>query len=171
MKVFKPLPFRLLVALALGIALGSVASETVITVVGSIRHISGQIVFFAVPLIILGSVAPSIARMGQHASRLLGLSLVLAYTSAAGAGFFSMLTGRVIIPRLSIAEVAAGARPLPDMIFTLNIPQIMPVMSALVLALLVGLAVVWTKSQTFAALLEEFQKVSNHRQRRWLLTF
>jgi len=159
MKLLKSLPFRLLVALALGIALGSVANETVITVIGSIRHISGQIVFFAVPLIILGFVAPSISRMGQHASRLLGFSLVLAYVSAIGAGFFSMFTGRAILPHLSIADAAAGARPLPDTIFVLNIPQIMPVMSALALAILVGLAVVWTKSKTFATLLEEFQRI------------
>jgi len=159
MKLFKSLPFRLLVALAFGIMLGSVVNETLITVIGSIRHISGQIVFFAVPLIILGSIAPSIARMGQHASRLLGFSLILAYASVVGAGFFSMFSGRVILPFLSIADAAAGARPLPNAIFVLNIPQIMPVMSALALAILLGLAVVWTKSKTFASLLEEFQQI------------
>ncbi|MCL2233322.1 MAG: dicarboxylate/amino acid:cation symporter [Treponema sp.] len=159
MKLFNSLPFRLLVALAFGIALGSVVNETVITVIGSIRHISGQIVFFAVPLIILGSIAPSIARMGQHASRLLGFSLVLAYLSVVGAGFFSMFSGRAILPFLSIADAAAGARSLPNALFVLNIPQIMPVMSALVLAILAGLAVVWTKSKMFASLLEEFQQI------------
>jgi len=158
-RFLKSLPVRLLIALAIGIALGSYVNETVITVIDSIRHISGQIVFFAVPLIILGSVAPSIARMGKHASRLLGLSLILAYTSVVGAGFLSLFAGRAIIPHLSIADAAAGANALPPMVFTLNIPQIMPVMSALALALLVGLAVVWTKSNTFAALLEEFQQI------------
>ena len=159
MRFFKSLPFRLLVALAIGIIVGSFANETMITAIDSIRHISGQIIFFAVPLIILGSVAPSIAKMGKHASRLLGFSLLLAYASAVGAGFFSMLAGRTILPHLSIADAAAAARPLPDMIFTLNIPQIMPVMSALALALLGGLAVVWTNSKTFATLLEEFQQI------------
>ena len=159
MKFLKSLPFRLLIALAVGIFVGSFVNETAITVIDSIRHISGQIVFFAVPLIILGSVAPSIARMGQHASRLLGLSLILAYASAVGAGFFSMLTGRAVLPNLHIADAAAGARTLPSMVFTLNTPQIIPVMSALALALLVGLAVVWTKSKTFAVLLEEFHQI------------
>ena len=159
MRLFKSLPFRLLVALALGVALGSVVNETAIAVIGSVRHISGQIVFFAVPLVIVGFIAPSIARMGRHASRLLGFSLALAYLSAIGAGFLSMLTGSAVLPRISIADAAAGARPLPDMVFVLNIPQIMPVMSALALAILVGLAVVWTKSKTFATLLEEFQGI------------
>ncbi|MCL2842503.1 MAG: dicarboxylate/amino acid:cation symporter [Oscillospiraceae bacterium] len=158
-RFLKSLPFRLLVALVVGTLIGSFVGETGITIIDSVRHISREIVFFSVPLIILGSVAPSIARMGKHASRLLGLSLLLAYLSAVGAGFFSWLMGELIIPHLSIADTAAGAREMPEMIFTLNILPIMPVMSALALALLGGLAVVWTKSKAFGGLLEELQNI------------
>ena len=156
---FKTLPFRLLLALALGILIGSNVNETIMNILLSIRHISGQIIFFAVPLIIIGSVAPSIAKMGKHASKLLGLSLILAYSSVVLAGLFATLTGYTIIPRLSIADAMDSLRTLPAMLFSLNIPQIMPAMSALVLALLGGLAVVWTGSENFAKLLDEFNKI------------
>ena len=159
MRFIKSLPFRLLIALALGIFLGSIASPNVITVFDSIRHLTGQVVMFSVPLIILGSVAPAIAKMGKNASRLLGLSLILAYGSVVLAGFLSMFLGRAILPVLNIADTAAAARAMPAMIFTLNIPQIMPVMSALALALMGGLAVVWTKSKTFGNILEEFHNI------------
>lgn len=48
---------------------------------------------------------------------------------------------------------------LPDVAFQLDIPQIMPVMSALVLSALIGLAAVWTKAETLINVLQEFQNI------------
>jgi len=157
--MLKTLPFRLLLALAAGLLIGSTVNATLMNVIMSIRHISGQIVFFSVPIIIIGSVAPSIVRMGKHASKLLGISLMLAYLSVVAAGLFATFTGFAIIPRLSIASAVDSLRALPDMVFSLNIPQIMPPMSALALALIGGLAVVWSDSKRFAALLGELQGI------------
>ena len=50
-------------------------------------------------------------------------------------------------------------RELPGVAFQLDIPQIMPVMSALVFSVLVGLAAVWTKAKTIIAVLDEFQNI------------
>ena len=47
---------------------------------------------------------------------------------------------------LSIDNNVAGLRELPGVVFELNIPQIMSVMSALVLSVLVGLAATWTNA-------------------------
>lgn len=156
MKLSKSLPFILLVSIAIGIVIGLNINEGLMTALRSVRHIAGQIIFFGVPLIIVASVAPSITRMGKHASKLLGLSLGLSYGSVVLAGLLSMIAGFVIIPNLFIAETVAG-RSLPAMIFTLNIPQIMPPMSALALALFLGLSAVWTESKMFTNLLQEFQ--------------
>ena len=43
--------------------------------------------------------------------------------------------------------------------FELSIPQIMPVMSALVFSIMIGLAAAWTKAELISDLLEEFQKI------------
>ncbi|MCL2874527.1 MAG: dicarboxylate/amino acid:cation symporter [Defluviitaleaceae bacterium] len=153
---FKSLPFKLLVAIGIGLLIGLNASEGVIDVVMSIRHISSQIVMFCVPLITIGAVAPSIARMGKNASKLLGFSLVLAYASAAAAAVFAITAAFSIIPLFTIADEVEALRSLPSMTFELNIPPIMATMSALVLALMIGLSVVWTESKNFANLLEEF---------------
>ena len=45
------------------------------------------------------------------------------------------------------------------MVFQLNIPQIMPVMSALVFSMLLGLAATWTKAKVITEVLDEFQKI------------
>ena len=158
-KLFSSLPFRLLLGVILGIAAGLYAGENVMQVIVTVKNILGQMITFCVPLIIIGFLAPSITRLGSNASRLLGVAVILAYVSSVGAAFFSMAAGYGLIPRLSVVSGAEGLKDLPKAVFSLDIPQIMPVMSALVLSILLGLAVSWTKSERTAALLEEFQKI------------
>ena len=158
-KLVNSLPFRLLVALALGIVLGQLSGEGVMKVVVSLQYILGQLIMFCVPLIVIGFIAPSITRMGNHASKLLGVAVTIAYLSSIGAAFMSTAAGYALIPHLSIATDIEGLRELPPVVFQLNIPQIMSVMSALALSLLVGLAAVWTKSKLTCDLLEEFQQI------------
>ena len=158
-KLFTSLPFRLIVALLIGTGLGQIFSESAMKVVVSIQYILGQLITFCVPLIIIGFIAPSITRMGSNASKMLGLAVVIAYLSSICAAFLSTLAGYSLIPHLSIATDIEGLKDLPAVIFQLNIPQIMPVMSALAFSLLIGLSAVWTRSTLTCNLLEEFQHI------------
>ncbi len=158
-KLFGSLPFRLLLAVALGIIFGQLVGPGVMQVVVTIKYVLGQLITFCVPLIIIGFIAPSITRLGNNASKILGIAVVIAYASSVGAALFSMAAGYGLIPHLNIVSEVEGLKELPTAVFQLDIPQIMPVMSALVLSILVGLAVSWTKSKTLAACLEEFQQV------------
>ena len=158
-KLFESLPFRLLLGIAVGILCGLVFPESVMKVVVTLQYIMGQLITFCVPLIIIGFIAPSITRLGANASRLLGVAVIIAYVSSICAAFMSMGAGYALIPHLSIDTSVAGLRELPDVVFELNIPQIMPVMSALVLSILLGLAATWTKSQKTIDLLAEFQNI------------
>ena len=158
-KVFNSLPFRLIVAIAVGILLGRVFGEGVMKIVVSIQYILGQMITFCVPLIVIGFIAPSITRMGNNASRMLLVAVAIAYLSSISAALMSTAAGYALIQHLSIATDIEGLRDLPTVVFQLNIPQIMPVMSALAFSLLIGLAAVWTKSQMTCKLLEEFQNI------------
>ena len=158
-KLFGSLPFRLLLGIAVGILCGLVFSESVMKVIVTLQYIMGQLITFCVPLIIIGFIAPSITKLGANASRLLGVAVVIAYVSSICAAFMSMGAGYALIPHLSIDTSVAGLRELPEVVFELNIPQIMSVMSALVLSILIGLAATWTKSQGFINLLAEFQNI------------
>ena len=158
-KLFGSLPFRLLLGIAVGILCGLVFSESVMKVIVTLQYIMGQLITFCVPLIIIGCIAPSITKLGANASRLLGVAVVIAYVSSICAAFMSMGAGYALIPHLSIDTSVAGLRELPEVVFELNIPQIMSVMSALVLSILIGLAATWTKSQGFINLLAEFQNI------------
>lgn len=158
-KILNSLPVRLLIGVVIGILIGLVANEQVMLAVVSIKYILNQLILFCVPLIIIGFIAPAITKLGQNATRLLGFAVAIAYISSLGAALFSMAAGYGIIPHLSIVTDVEGLKELPDVVFQLDIPQIMPVMSALVLSLMLGLAVTWTKADVFAKLLDEFQKI------------
>lgn len=158
-KLFSNLPFRLLLGIVIGILVGLYVGENVMQVVVTIKYVLGQIITFSVPLIIIGFIAPSITRLGNNASKILGIAVVIAYLSSIGAAFFSTTAGYGLIPNLSIVSDVEGLKDLPEVVFQLDIPQIMPVMSALVLSVFLGLAVSWTKSNNLANILEEFQRV------------
>lgn len=158
-KLFDNLPFRLLLGIIIGVILGQVFPESVMKVVVTLQYIMGQLITFCVPLIIIGFIAPSITKLGKNASRLLGVAIVIAYVSSVCAALMSTGTGYALIPHLSIDTEVAGLRTLPDVVFELNIPQIMSVMSALVLSVLVGLAATWTNSKLTCDFLGEFQNI------------
>jgi len=158
-KLLSSLPFKLLMGVILGILIGQAASESVMNVVVTIKYILNQIIIFCVPLIIIGFIAPSITRLGNNASKMLGVAVSIAYVSSIGAALFSMAAGYIMIPHLSIATDVEGLKELPQIVFRLDIPQIMPVMSALVFSLLLGLAATWTKAKAITDVLEEFQDI------------
>lgn len=160
MKSFaKSLPFKLLCGVVIGIVLGLVLNESLMGVVVTIKYISSQIIFFCIPLVIIGFIAPSITKLKSNASKMLGLAVALAYVSSVLAAAMSTIAGYLIIPHLSVSTQADALRELPPVIFELNIPQIMSVMSALALAMLVGLAATWTKAPTIEKMLDEFQAI------------
>ena len=159
MKLFKSLPFRLLLGIVLGILLGLVFPRNVMVVVVTVKYILGQLITFCVPLIIIGFIAPSITRLGNSATRMLTVAVVIAYVSSVLAACMSMVAGFALIPHMTIVTNAEGLKTLPEVGFQLDIPQIMPVMSALVFSVLLGIASVWTQAKTMTSILEEFQKI------------
>ena len=158
-RITKSLPFKLLLGVCIGIIVGLLAGEGLMNIIVTVKYILGQYIYFCVPLIVIGFIAPSIPKLGNNASKMLAVALVIAYVSSLGAAVFSVLTGNVIIPYLSIASSVGDLKVLPEVVFKLDIPQIMGVMSALVFSLLVGLAATWTRAVTVINLLDEFQEI------------
>ena len=139
--------------------LGLVLPRSVMVVIVTIKYILGQLISFCVPLIIIGFIAPSITKLGNSATRMLCVAILITYVSSVLAACMSMGAGFALIPHMTIHTATEGLRTLPDVAFQLDIPQIMPVMSALVLSILLGLAAVWTKAKTITSVLQEFQDI------------
>lgn len=158
-KILKSLPFQLLLGVIIGIVLGLISNEAVMNVIVTIKFVLGELINFCVPLIVIGFIAPSITKLGKNASRILGVAVLLAYVSSVLAVLGSMAAGYGLIPHLSIVSEVDGLKELPEIVFQLEIPQIMSVMSALAFSILIGLAATWTKAETVIRLLDEFQQI------------
>lgn len=158
-RFFKNSIVQLLIAVLLGIVTGLFIDGTPLEAIISIKHISGQIIFFLVPLIILGFIAPSIAHLRSNASKMLVFAFAIAYLSSVGASFFGAAVGYQVIPHLNISSDASALKALPENVLKIDIPPVMNVMTALVLAVVLGLATAWVKSEEFSRLLDTFQKM------------
>jgi Na+/H+-dicarboxylate symporter len=158
-KFFNNTIVQLLIAVILGIVAGFYVEGTILSAIVSLKHVTGQVIFFLVPLIILGFIAPSIAHLRSNASKMLLFAFGIAYLSSVGASFFGAAVGYQVIPHLDIASDANALKALPENMLKIDIPPVMNVMTALVLAALIGLATAWVKSDEFVRLLDTFQKM------------
>lgn len=148
--------FKLIIAIAIGIFLGNIANEGAIQVISTIKNILSNLINYIVPIIILAFITPAIVSLNESAGKVLSLTLIICYLSSVGAALFSFIAGKAIIPHLNIVSATEGGKKIPEILFQMDIPSIMPVMTALVTAILFGLAVIWTKSENWANLLREF---------------
>lgn len=158
-KLLSSTTIRLFLGVIGGVIIGLLASEDVIGFILPIKHILGQIIFFLIPLIIFGFITPSITRLKRNASKLLGMSLLLAYVSCIGSASLGAFVGYIAIPLLNITPDAGVTNVVPEMLFKLDIPPLMSVLSALIFAFLIGLSVIWTNASKIEAALYEFQSL------------
>jgi len=150
---------KLIAGVIIGLLVGLKCDEKSIQIFMSIKQILGQIIFYAVPLVIVGFITPAITGLKQNANKLLTTALIIAYVSSIGAAFMSMIAGYIIIPNLNIVSDVAGTKELPEILFSLSIPPMFPVMTALVTSIIFGLAIIWTKSELMEKLFIEFNNI------------
>ena len=151
---------KIIAAVILGIVIGFIIKSTsgvseggsmstqhvLMNIVLPIKHILGQVIFFMVPLIIIGFVTPAITGIKNNTSKMLGTILLLAYLSSVLAAAFSMVAGYVNIE-------------LPEMIFKLDIEPMFPVITALFFSITFGLAVIYTNSTLLEKIFNELNNV------------
>ena len=138
---------RILIAIALGVALGHVFTLPWVRIFVTFNSIFGQFLGFIIPLIILGLVTPAIADIGKGAGKLLLITVGIAYADTVIAAVLSYTTGTTFFPSLigngaqTLDPVEKSAEILPYL--TVNIPAASDVMSALVLSFIMGLGIAY----------------------------
>ena len=138
---------RILIAIALGVALGHVFTLPWVRIFVTFNSVFGQFLGFIIPLIILGLVTPAIADIGKGAGKLLLITVGIAYADTVIAAILSYTTGTTFFPSLigngaqTLDPVEKSAEILPY--FTVNIPAALDVMSALVLSFIMGLGIAY----------------------------
>ena len=87
---------KILIAIALGIVLGLIAPSWTVRLFVTFNGIFSQFLGFAIPLIIVGLVAPAISDIGKTAGKMLLVTVAIAYGSTIFAGLVSYLTGAAL---------------------------------------------------------------------------
>lgn len=151
--------FRLLLGVIAGLVLGNYLNENTIQVVLSLKYFTGQLIFFLVPLIVIGFIVSSITKLSEGSAKIVGFSLLIAYLSSIGAGLFSMIAGYQIIPNLSIPTSVDSLREVPKILFQLDIPPIFSVMTALVISLMLGMGILITKAKELEKIFDQFKDI------------
>jgi len=137
---------RVLIAIAVGVALGSFLPESRLLL--TFNEVFSQFLGFFIPILIVGLVTPSIAEIGSGAGRMLAFTALLAYGSTVVAGFVSYFTGATFFPSMIDADTATQLGSQSSALtpyFTINIPPLMDVMTALVMAFVFGLGLAYLK--------------------------
>jgi Na+/H+-dicarboxylate symporter len=153
---------QILTAILLGVALGLIVPEWTVRIFLTFNGIFSQFLGFAIPLIIVGLVAPAISDIGRGAGKMLLVTVLIAYGSTIFAGLCSYLTGAAVFPSMispeALNEIQTAAEPLP--FFSVTIPPLMNVMTALVLAFMLGLGLaVLENRNTLKDAVHDFEQV------------
>ena len=153
---------KILIAIALGVGLGLIAPAWMVRIFLTFNGIFSQFLGFAIPLIIVGLVAPAISDIGKTAGKMLLITVGIAYGSTVFAGIVSYLTGATLFPGMiqsgaALQEVASAAELAP--FFTVTIPPLMNVMTALILAFTLGLGLAALDSHTLKEAIHDFEQV------------
>lgn len=161
-KIKFPLLLRVVVAIVLGIALSGLLTEGWVRAFATFNALFAALLDFLIPLIIMGLVAPAIAEIGGAAGRILAVTVVLAYVDTVVAGLLGYGVGEALFP--SMLNTSAGAVEAEHTtlapFFTLSIPPMLDVMSALVFSFIVGLGIAYgPKDSALGRVFGEFRTV------------
>lgn len=164
MKKFGLLP-KLILGILAGIAIGKMKVLFVVELLATFNNIFGSFLGFIIPLIIIGFVAPGIGNLGKSAGKLLGGSTILAYVSTIIAGSFAYVVDTNLFPKLLnvgsfiLHDTTNPEEALVKSLINIKIAPLMDVMTALVLAFVLGLGIAYLKEDTVKKFMDEFQLI------------
>lgn len=161
-KIKVNLLVKILIAIGLGILAGLVLPEWAGRLFATFNAIFSQFLSFLIPLIIVGFVVPAIADVGKNAGKILVATALLAYTFTSMSGFFSYAVGSWLFPGLvAPADLTGPMKEAADLTpyFTITMPPLFDVMSALVLSFLLGISMAYLNTPTLRKGAVEFNDI------------
>ncbi|MDR2117944.1 MAG: dicarboxylate/amino acid:cation symporter [Tannerellaceae bacterium] len=151
-------------AIGAGILCGQFLPAGIARIFVTFNSLFGNFLSFAIPLIILGLVAPAIGELGKGAGKLLALTALIAYGSTIFSGFFTYFSSVAALPQLlpQGVELSALENPEDQMLasyFTIGMPPLMDIMTALLLSFVIGLGMSGLKSAALQNVFVDFRDI------------
>lgn len=163
MKLKIPLLLKIVIAILLGVLCSLFFPTWLIRVFVTLNVLFGNLLGFIIPLLILGLVAPGIAELGKGAGKMLGVTTLIAYGSTVLAGLFSYYICKLSYPSiLNQGEMVAQEFISDNAIepyFTVDMPAVFGVTTALILAFVLGLTMIYIKGTTMKNLMFDLREI------------
>lgn len=160
---------KIVIAIVLGILVGAISQAmnlpVIIQIGATFNSIFGNFLNYCIPLIIIGFVAPGIADLGEGAGKTLAMTAGIAYISTLIAGTFAFCVDRVLFPSfLKVGSIVMdNAQNAEDTmlsgLFTVEMPPLMGVMTALLIAFILGLGIAVTHNKPLKDIFFGFQEI------------
>ena len=163
-KLLGSLLFWVVVAIILGFLCSLFFPDWLARVFITFNGLFSNFLGFFVPVLIFALIAPAIAGLGRGAGKWLGITAGVAFGSTVISGLIAWGTGNALYPKLLagrdlITNVAdpdeGGLAPY----FSVEMPPPLAIMSSLLLAFVVGLAMTAVKSDNLYNVLQELNDV------------
>lgn len=153
---------RIIIAIILGVGCGLFFPEWAVRCFVTFNSVFSHFLSFLIPLIIVGLVTPAIADIGKGAGKLLLITALIAYGDTVFSGYLSYFVSTGIFPSLidhgNAAQAVASAEELKPF-FTIEIPPLLDVMSALISAFVMGLGISFFDSPNLKKAFDEFRDI------------
>ncbi|MHA6250470.1 dicarboxylate/amino acid:cation symporter [Oceanobacillus sp. CAU 1775] len=151
---------KLLLGIIIGIIIGLIAPEFLLRGIVTFKDIFGQFLNFAIPLIIVFFVVSGIASFGKESGKMLGYTAGIAYASTIIAGTLAFIVALLVLPSI-LSNGGASAQETVgfEAFFTVEIDPIMGVMTALVLAFVLGIGITQLPSPTIKGFFDEGKEI------------
>ena len=163
-KLLGSLLFWVVVAIILGFLCSLFFPDWLARVFITFNGLFSNFLGFFVPVLIFALIAPAIAGLGRGAGKWLGITAGVAFGSTVISGLIAWGTGSALYPKLLsgkdlITNVADPEEGGLTPYFTVEMPPPLAIMSALLLAFIVGLAMTGVKSDNLYNVLQELNDV------------
>lgn len=161
---------RLITGIVLGTLLGlcggwfgiseSVGFVSVVRLLTTFSSLFSSFLSFMIPLIIVSFITVGLAELGKKANRLFGITLLLAYGTTVISGFVAFFIGKAALPML-IQPISGHVLESNafEPFFSIEIPPLFGVMTALILAFTLGIGMANIKGNSLLGVCRDLQKI------------
>lgn len=156
---------KILIAIVLGIVCGLFFPEWLTRAFVTFNGLFGNFLSFIIPLIIVGLITPAIAELGRGAGKWLAVTAAIAYGSTLFAGFLGFATSMAVFPTILAGKTAQSVTNPEDALlspyFKVEMPPLMGVMTALILAFVIGVGLTLVDGDVIKRGFVEFRDIVN----------
>lgn len=159
LSLIKRIFFAIILGILIGLGCSYINFDIPVRALMTFNGLFGNLLSFLIPLIIVGFIIPGIASLGNKSGKGLLVTTLISYASTFLIGIMTFFIGRSLLPKFIVSASLSTNSVNVEPYFTIDIPPMFSVMSALAFAFLLGIGISRIKNSYLLKVSEEFNHV------------